>query len=398
MTMATARAELRLHLRHEPLADATVTVFSSFSAAAAAWQRAESVCAHYGFQSFAWLDTWQQTIGAAEGVAPLLVYVADTAGAPVMLLPLGIRREKTCRVLCFLGDDPTDYHAPLIAPDFTAEVTAGEFAALWSRILDRLPPVDAIDLRKMPAEIEGVPNPMTMLAGALPADVALSTALPANFAEFATARSTSFFAQNRRKRRQLAALGEVAFEIPQDGATRRDVLHTAFRQKSRRVAETGARNRLGRAGYKEFYERVAARRRAGDGLHVSCLRVGGTIVATHVGLVHGRRFYILMPGFEDGIWMKYSAGRLLIESLIDWAITQRLAIFDFTIGDEDYKRSWAEIEMPLYALHAACSAKGAALLASQLCWQRLRRNTRLRALLLPLRDFIRGHHRIADRD
>jgi CelD/BcsL family acetyltransferase involved in cellulose biosynthesis len=397
-TTATVRVEPCADRRREPLADATITVFASFSAAASAWQRAENACVHYGFQSFAWLDSWQRTIGAAERVTPLIVSVADTAGAPLLLLPLGIRRDKTCRVLCFLGDDPTDYHAPLIAPDFAAAVTAADFAALWLRILAHLPPVDMIDLRKMPTAIEGVPNPMAFLPDAAPADVALSTALPASFAEFAKTRSTSFFAQNRRKRRQLAALGEVAFEIPTDDAARREILHAAFRQKTRRVAETGARDRLSRAGYKEFYERVATQRFATGGLHVACLRVGDTVVATHVGLVHGRRYYILMPGYEDGSWTKYSAGRLLIESLIDWAIAQRLAVFDFTIGDEDYKRSWAETEMPLYALREARSAKGAMLLAGQFCWQRLRQNARLRALLLPLRDIIRGKRRSVGSD
>jgi CelD/BcsL family acetyltransferase involved in cellulose biosynthesis len=391
---ALARADHRDAVPRDPLAGATVTVFTSFDGAAASWREAAKSCAHYGFQTLEWLETWQETIGEAERVTPLIVLVADRDRAPLLLLPLGIRREKTCRVLCFLGGDPTDYHAPLIAPDFATQVTQADFAALWANILDRLPPVDALRLGKMPAQIDGVPNPMAALAGAVPSDVALATPLPASFADFAKRRSTSFFAQNRRKRRQLGAFGEVIFEIPQTEAAAREILQAAFRQKARRVAETGARDRLAWPGYREFYERVAMRRFAAGGAHISCLRVGGIIVATHVGLVHGGRYYILMPTFEDGAWMKYSAGRLLIESLVEWAITQRLTIFDFTIGDEDYKRSWADTEMRLYALHAARSRKGAALLASQRGWEWLRQNTRLRALLLPLRDAICGRHRI----
>ncbi|HEX4192313.1 MAG TPA: GNAT family N-acetyltransferase [Stellaceae bacterium] len=391
---ARARIEVPVPSAQRRLAGASITVFRSFAEAALAWQRTARSCAHYGFQALEWLETWQQTIGAAEKVAPRIVFVADRAGEPLLLLPLGIRREKTCRVLRFLGDDPTDYHAPLIERDFAAQATLAEFATLWARILEALPQIDLIDLRKMPEMIEGALNPMVRLAGTARSDIAIATPLPASFAEFAKTRSGSFFAQNRRKRRQLAALGELTFEIAQNAPARREILQAAFRQKMRRVAETGARDRLARPGYQEFYERAANRRFAAGGLHVSCLRVGEAIVAAHVGLVHAGRYYILMPTFEDGVWAKYSAGRLLIESLIDWAIAQRLDIFDFTIGDESYKRSWADTEMPLFELRAARSRKGALLLASQLGWQRLRQNARLRALLRSWRDALRGKRRI----
>ena len=46
-----------------------------------------------------------------------------------------------------------------------------------------------------------------------------------------------------------------------------------------------------------------------------------------------------MPTFATE-WKSYSPGRLLLEYLIQWSIEQRLKVFDFTVGDEEYKKEW----------------------------------------------------------
>ena len=82
------------------------------------WRGAAAHCAGFVFQSFDWQAAYQATIGAAEGVLPLVVNVADPSGRTLLLLPLGIYRRGWLRVLRFLGGVVTDYHAPLIDPDF----------------------------------------------------------------------------------------------------------------------------------------------------------------------------------------------------------------------------------------------------------------------------------------
>ena len=68
----------------------------------------------------------------------------------MLILPLGIYRRGWLRVLRFLGGVVTDYNAPLIDPDFAWRIGEAEFAALWRRILDLLPGVDLVWLRRMP--------------------------------------------------------------------------------------------------------------------------------------------------------------------------------------------------------------------------------------------------------
>ena len=51
---------------------------------------------------------------------------------------------------------------------------------------------------------------------------------------------------------------------------------------------------------------------------------------------------------EEGKLKRYSPGRLLISSLIKFSISKELKIFDFTLGDENYKVSWSNKESALY--------------------------------------------------
>ena len=55
---------------------------------------------------------------------------------------------------------------------------------------------------------------------------------------------------------------------------------------------------------------------------------------------------------------KYSPGRLLISLLIKWSISKKIDIFDFTLGDENYKKSWCNNESQLYNYLYLNSFKG----------------------------------------
>ena len=69
-----------------------------------------------------------------------------------MVIPLGIRRERGLRHLSFLAHSLSDYQGPLMAKG-VGERIAGDFTALWPKIISRLPSVDLIDFRRMPEVI-----------------------------------------------------------------------------------------------------------------------------------------------------------------------------------------------------------------------------------------------------
>ncbi len=323
---------MKLHLYHD------------FAAARPAWDALEAEARFYAFQSYEWLALWYEHLGQRQGFVPWLVLV-EHAGRPLMLLPLG-RRWRFAGRLEWLGYDVTDYHGPVLHPA-SADLAPAEFAALWADVLDHLTGVDCVNLVRQPPQVHGLPNPFAALPGAWPSDTSFAATLGPDWPAWYEQRiKKALRADSQRQRRRLAELGTLRFAVAGDAAACDAVMDLVVQQKSRRYAETNARNYFVGAGYEAFYRAAARLRRA----HLATLWLDDRPLAAHFGLVDDRRFYYLLPSFAGGEWQKFSTGRLLLEHLLAGAIARGLTVFDFTIGGEAYKRDWCDVEMPLYSV------------------------------------------------
>ena len=144
-------------------ASARLTLFTSLEEAEPFWTAFEKEAALHVFQTYAWAKTFQETVGKAEGLRPLIIAVETPRGAPLMLFPLALDEKGALTKLIWLGGDTADYHAPLLAPDWRAALAPQSFNALWKEIRAALPAHDLIDLGKQPADIQGTDNPFMAL-------------------------------------------------------------------------------------------------------------------------------------------------------------------------------------------------------------------------------------------
>ncbi|MEA2872998.1 MAG: hypothetical protein QOH67_2974, partial [Hyphomicrobiales bacterium] len=143
-----------------------LSVHTDLAAIEQEWRAFEQSADCTPFQTFDWLSTWQRHVGTLNGVMPAVV-IARRGGAIAMLLPLALHKGFARR-LTFLGQDLSDYNAPLLAPDFTSVAGPDGFAALWRDIratLQATPALrhDTIALAKMPETIGMQPNPLLTL-------------------------------------------------------------------------------------------------------------------------------------------------------------------------------------------------------------------------------------------
>lgn len=343
---------------------ASFRVLTNLNDAEPAWRAAEHSLVHTAFQTFGWLSTWVETLGAEVAVRPLVVMVEE-GGRPLMLLPLGWARRRGIATIAFLGGEVTDYHAPLLAADWQQRLGPEGFAPLWARILAALPRADLLRLGQMPQDILGVANPFVTLPGARPSDVALNLRLPSSVEAFRRGLRSNLAADTRRKRRRLAEIGAVEHAVAQTGAQMAEAVAAMAERKSRRFLETTGADPFARPAFRAFYDRMS-QCAPGDGqVRASVLRVAGEVVAAHWGMVHRGRFYYLMIGWSAGDWFRYSVGRILIDELIAAAIGEGLEVFDLTIGDEAYKSDWANERLTLFSLDRALSPAGHLVLAAE---------------------------------
>jgi CelD/BcsL family acetyltransferase involved in cellulose biosynthesis len=330
------------------------------------------------FQTYDWLTTWHRHIGALTGVRPAIVIGRDTSGVQ-FILALSTRAVGFVRELTWLGTDLCDYNAPLLAPDFSERYGGARFASLWADIAECLQAnakhrFDMINLSKMPAMVGTQLNPMLVLGVTASPSGAYSTRVTGDWETFyAAKRSSTTRRRDRTKRKRLAEFGEVRLVNPESAAEIVSSLETLMTQKARLFAHMGVGNLFAKPGHADFYRALASEPATHKLAHVSRLDVGTTPAAVNLGLTWRGCYYHLLASYDDGELSRFGSGAAHLHELLRLAIERGYQVFDFTIGDERYKRDWCDTEIKLYDCISAATWRGALIAAPMLAGQRLKR-------------------------
>jgi CelD/BcsL family acetyltransferase involved in cellulose biosynthesis len=336
----------------------------------AVWRGFEPRAIRTPFQSFDWLATWQSQIGALTGVTPAIVIGRDPgSGIIQFIFPMAVEGRGMMRRLTFLGADLCDYNAPLFAAEFAATLTPPAFLRLWSAITRRLRAdprfgFDLYDLRKMPETLGGTRNPLLALRVRLNPSRAYATTLGNEWdAYYAERRSAATRKTERKQAKRLAEQGEVAFLEPPDAGGRAATIDALIAQKRRALARMGADDIFDRPGHLGFYRAIARNPKLTDLVHVSRLDVGQEMGAASVALSHRGTYSLVLSSYHDGSLAQHGPGRAHLHALMRRAIAAKYTVFDFTIGDEPYKRDWCDRELALHDHLAAASVRAAPIAA-----------------------------------
>lgn len=335
-----------------------IAVHQSFIDAELPWRRIEEHGAGFVFQSFDWCATWFDTIGRSRRVTPVLVHVRDATTGAEMFLPLGVEGKRFgVRVLGFLAGRLADHTAPMVAGPADVAFDDAAMRAIL-REVGRAAGADVVDFWHLKTRIGALPNPL-FHSQATPARYATHRlVLDGTWEAFCNQRlSRSHQAGSRRRWRRLREHGTPRIEIADSRERALGILQVTLVQKAERYRDTGRENPLADDAYREFYTRLTARHHQKGVVNVSALFLDEHVLATHWGCVHRGCFLWLMPSF-DPAWGKVSPGRLLLDHLIEWSFREGLRAFDFTIGDEPYKATFANVSEGLYRRIVPYSALG----------------------------------------
>ena len=307
------------------------------------------------FQSLAWIKHWQEIVGRPLIlVKPQLVHVYNSEKT-VAILPLGIQEIWGIKILQWLGGVNTDYMGPLIHPDFNYNLKSED---LWQTIKSRLPKYDVIHFQKQPDWVVEFFKKIGLSYEFKQDLKAYKTELPSEWDTLYGSKSAKTRQTDRRKYRQLEKEDKVEFVVGESEDYKRDIIYSMFNHKRRRYRETGVWDMLAIEEYRKFYEGLATLSSNKLKIHCSALNVGNVKAATHVGFIEGSTFYYLMPAYVGGQFKKYSPSHILLMELMQWSIANGLKFFDFTIGDDAYKKIWCNVESSLHKILKTNSLKG----------------------------------------
>ncbi len=304
----------------------------------------QSARSHQLFQSFNWLRHWCRHYVWADRVeaAPrLCIVVGRTQGRVSMMWPLVRGPMFGMSRITWMGDPVSQYGDVLVedGPHAPALLEAG-----WRHVRESLHG-DAIVLRKV--RDDGALAPLLRRLG-----VAVTDEERAPFADLTDSRSfqdyqTRFSKKLRRNRRRqrnrLAEIGEIGFEILEDGEAARQAVGEAMGMKRRWLKDRG----LIAPAFKDkridaFFADAVTTGAEGCGALVSVLRVADRPVAIEIGLLCKGR-YVSHVGAFDLEHAKLSPGTLQMEETLRHCIEERGArCHDLLAPDGDYKASWAD--------------------------------------------------------
>ena len=344
--------------------DIRLSIEADLSAIESEWRAFERHADCTVFQAFDWVSVWQRHVGARKGAVPVVVTGRDSAGGLMFLLPLAIEKFGPARRLIWLGSELCDYNAPLLAADFSCRIDQENFLRLWSEIAGRLQSHpdfqhDFVHFEKMPEKVGAQANPMLGLPVMRNASNAYMTQLGGDWETFYTAkRSSSTRRRDRTKRKKLGEFGEVKFVDPAGVEDVSDSFDTLMSQKSKQFAAMGVPDIFARPGYPEFFREMATTKR--DIVHVSRLDVGAVPAALNLGLTFRGCYYHVLASYTDAELSKYGPGAAHLHELMGYAIKRGCGAFDFTIGDERYKRDWCDTELKLFDHVTFATVRGAA--------------------------------------
>ena len=347
----------------EPSGVAELEVAGDLSAIEAEWRAFEVTATGHVFQTFDFVSTWLATVGAARGFAPAIVLGRGRDGTLRCILPFGTTRCVGARLLEWLGGEHADYHCGLYAPGFLDGLALD--GAAGPAFVERVTGLfrgraDLAHFQRQPARIGGAPNPFAAYRSTLYSAQSYLTHLGDSWdAYYRSKRNSSSRRHDRLKWQKLQASAAVEIIDAETPEQTEEILAAMFAQKKASLAARGIPDLFACAGVPEFYRAIALRPWPDGMAHVAAVRADGDIIAANWGLVRGDRYYYVMTSYCPGRFAVHSPGRALMYHLMAWAIDRGIRLFDFTIGDEDFKGHWCEETMTMHDSVIVFTPRGA---------------------------------------
>ena len=341
----------------------TLSLHDDLESVEAEWRRFEETADCTVFQSYDWHALWRKHIGAPAGSQPVIVFGREHERV-LFILPLAIERGRIARTLQWHAGDLSDYNAPLLAPDFANVVDGPRFVQIFDEVRrliasDRRFAYDAVALDKMPDRVGGQANPFMALPTTVHPSGAYAVALTGDWDSFySDKRSSATRRRDRTKRKRLADMGELRFVTPTDPADIAANFELLVAQKTKQFRAMGVEDLFARPGFRDLFIDLATGPATRALAHLSRLEVGAVAAATNYGLVFHGRYYHIFASYDAGPVARFGPGVAHLHELMRYAIGRQCNVFDFTIGDEGYKREWADILIALHDHRSAATFTG----------------------------------------
>ncbi|MBS9720120.1 GNAT family N-acetyltransferase [Tianweitania sp. BSSL-BM11] len=332
-----------------------------------------------------WVESWAFTRSTE-----ILFLSLNLSGQTVLMMPLEVVRQRGCRIARAIGGNHANGNFPAIAPERGHNLTPQVMKRVLADVHRLRPDLDLVLIERQTASIDGVSNPFAQLASVLSANIGLALHLGCGFdAILDRIGRKRRLKKHRSQTRKLEAAGGFRRIEAQSDAEVERLVAAFLQQKAERFEKLGIHNVF--ADMQPFLSALFSRAQSAEkpAFLLHGLEVAGTIRAVTGASVVGERIICEFGSIAEDDLSHASPGDFLFYLNIEDAARQGFKTYDFSVGDEAYKRGWCDIETEQFDTIAPLTLRGRAyalaLQAVVSAKRRIKANARLMTVLKRLR-------------
>lgn len=322
-------------------------------------------------QSAAWVQNW-----AAETRPDLLVATLSAEGKPVFSLALEVAARGPFRIARFMGGRHANGNFVAADPNWLAKADIPALRSVLAAIAKARPDIDLVALERLLPDLDGVANPLASLEHFSSPNLSLAVDLAGGFDALLSRASGK---RKRKKHRSQIRKFEAVGSYRRIGARTPDevgrLLDAFFEMKELRFRKMGIANVFGDAQVRGFFRALFRQALAEDkpSFVLHGLEVAGKLRAITGSSRSGKRLICEFGAIAEDDLGHASPGDFLFFDNIQEACETGFEIYDFSVGDEPYKRLWCDIETQHFEVLVPLTVKGRMLALT------LRQGARLKA-------------------
>ncbi|RWC28757.1 GNAT family N-acetyltransferase [Mesorhizobium sp.] len=324
-------------------------------------------------QSAAWILNW-----VAEGRPDLLIATLSIEGRPVFSLALEVTARGPFRVARFMGGRHANGNFVAADPDWLARANIAAVRSMLAAIAKARPDIDLVALERLLPDLDGVANPLAALDHFASPNLALAVDLAGGFDALLSRASGK---RKRKKHRSQIRKFEAAGSHRRIEARSPDevnrLLDAFFEMKEFRFRKMGITNVFGDGQVRGFFRALFSQALAEDkpSFVLHGLEVAGKLRAVTGSSLSGKRLICEFGAIAEDDLGHTSPGDFLFFDNIHEACEAGFEVYDFSVGDEPYKRLWCDIETRHFEALIPLTLKGRVLALM------LRQGARLKAFI-----------------
>ncbi|WP_237683913.1 GNAT family N-acetyltransferase [Pseudaminobacter soli (ex Zhang et al. 2022)] len=311
---------------------------------------------HTPAQHPVWIEGW------VEATAPqAFVATFSENRHPVFAIALEVVKTGPCHTARLLGGRHANGNFAPVDPSWLAAAGEKPFRALPAAIARSLPGVDILALERLAPAHGGCPNPLLALPHTRSPNISLAVDLSGGFEQYMARPNGKRKRKKHRsdERKFEAAGGFRRYEAGSESEVKA-LLDAFFEMKAARFRKAGIPNVFAEPEVQNFFRRLFTKSLSHSPKPFSLqgLEVGGSLRAMTASSRTSDRLICEFGAIADDEPSNASPGEFLFYENIRETAEQGLPLYDFSVGDEPYKRGWCDIETVHYDVIVPLSMKG----------------------------------------